>query len=132
MIMKKCFLITLTMFSINAYGKQLDHVEYRDKFREISDESFYCVDPYKCVQLLNKIEVNKSKSKEKILLMMLEMEIDYLEDKINRIEEVKNLHGWSDKDGEKIIIGIEDGRKIISGWREKYLSNPRRTTNEEG
>ncbi len=116
--MKKILLVTLLFQTFFAFGDQLNVKDYREKFF-CGDCLIPLFDPGRVILLINKIKSCNSKSKKKIFLVNLEIEIEDLENRIMRFRDVMIEH--DPEFGKDEIEKCDRSLKILSEWKEQHL-----------
>lgn len=125
---------------LSAYGDELKFEDYKKYFGDHYDVK---EDHRKAIIIMNKINQAKNKTDVRILSMLLEVELDYLEQETHKNREYLELNineskrylyreNISHDDIKNILSGIEEveksiqsngeALKIIEQWREEYLN----------
>jgi hypothetical protein len=117
--MKK-WIVTIAIVSLFQFGHALDVEEHKDYFQVT-----LLFDHVRAVKLINKIQSNTSKSKEKILKTMLEIELEELEEKLNMyldsLDSVKDEYQGREHSYLEEVEIRKAALNIIAEWRKEYL-----------
>lgn len=137
------FLVLVCFMEVHANSISPSHWERYSQEECFNENGNFGDIRAKALTIINMIEVNKAKSKEKILSVLLEVEINILQDKINkkikqqeasianqrqwinkenRAEQIKDMLGGIETH-EKLIIVLEEALQLSEQWKRDYCRN---------